>query len=72
MSPLWSKKARCAGDINAGLEPPNAPPREELLAFIESFPHWYQRVYLGHGLYTMSDVAFHEVVWTPRQGRLPR
>ena len=58
-------------DINVGLEPPNAPPRDELLAFVQSFPHWYQRIYLGHGLYTLPPVGYHEVVWSRVQTAFP-
>jgi tRNA (mo5U34)-methyltransferase len=50
----------------AVVEPPAAPSREELVALVRSFPFWYQRIYLGHGVYSMETggyPAYHERVW---------
>src|SRR5712691_12455304 len=65
------KTDRPASDINAGVEPPNAPPRDALLAFIQSFPYWYQRIYLGQGMYTMPPGGFHERVWSHAKAAFP-
>lgn len=53
------------------IEPPNAPSREELLALIKSFPWWYHRIYLGHGVYTLDTPAYHEGVWERFKATLP-
>lgn len=46
------------------IEPPNAPRREDAIALVKSFPFWYHRIYLGHGVYTMDGgPAYHESVW---------
>lgn len=55
-------------------EPPNAPSRDELIAFVKSFPYWYQRIYLGHGVYTLDThgiKAHHETVWQRFERILP-
>jgi tRNA (mo5U34)-methyltransferase len=52
-------------------EPPNAPNRDELLALVRSFPYWYQRIYLGHGVYTLPDPAYHEGVWARLEPAFP-
>ncbi len=56
------------------LEPPNASSREELTALVKSFPYWYQRIYLGHGVYTLETHggrAHHETVWQRLLPALP-
>jgi len=52
-------------------EPPAAPSREELLALIGSFPYWYQRIYLGHGVYTVPGPRLHEELWRRIEPTLP-
>lgn len=49
--------------IGAPAEPPAAPSREELTALVQSLAGWYQRIYLGRGVYTMAAGAYHEAVW---------
>ncbi len=44
-------------------EPPYPLSPAESKAFIESFPSWYQRVYLGNDVYTMPERVHHEEVW---------
>ena len=44
-------------------EPPNAPGRDELIRLVGSFPYWYQRIYLGYGVYTLDHPVHHEGVW---------
>ncbi|MBP7686978.1 MAG: DUF1698 domain-containing protein [Thermoflexales bacterium] len=44
-------------------EPPHAPTREEAEAFIKAQAFWYHRIYLGNGLYTLPETAYHELVW---------
>lgn len=44
-------------------EPPRAPSREEAEAFVKAQAFWYHRIYLGNGVYTMPDTAYHELVW---------
>jgi tRNA (mo5U34)-methyltransferase len=44
-------------------EPPYPLSPAESKAFIESFPSWYQRVYLGNDVYTIAGRAHHEDVW---------
>ena len=57
--------------MTAPIEPPNAPPRDELLALVRSFPYWYQRIYLGHGVHTLADPMFHEGVWARLEPAIP-
>lgn len=45
------------------LEPPDPPDRESLVALVNSFPYWYQRIYLGRGVYTLPTLQLHNVVW---------
>jgi len=60
-----------AGDKNqdhlgAMIEPPAAPSREELTDLVRSLHWWYQRIYLGRGVYSLETgghPAYHEVVW---------
>lgn len=50
--------------INSGaIEPPDLPERDELVRRTLAFPYWYQRIYLGRGIYSMPQLAYHEVVW---------
>ena len=44
-------------------EPPHAPTNEEAEAFIKAQAFWYHRIYLGNGLYTLPETAYHELVW---------
>lgn len=44
-------------------EPPCAPGRDELLAFVQAQSFWYHRIYLGQGVYSMPAPAYHEQVW---------
>ena len=53
------------------IEPPNPPSREELVALVKSFPLWYHRIYLGHGVYTIDQPAHHEGVWHHLQKAFP-
>jgi tRNA (mo5U34)-methyltransferase len=51
---------------DAMIEPPAAPSREELTDLVHSLHWWYQRIYLGHGIYSLETgghPAYHEVVW---------
>ncbi len=52
-------------------EPPNAPSRDEALALVRSFPYWYQRIYLGNGVYTIDQPAYHEGVWHHLEPSIP-
>lgn len=52
-------------------EPPFALTAAEARAFVASFPHWYQRIYLGNGVYTMEGRGFHEEVWAQFEKALP-
>ncbi len=45
------------------VEPPNPPSRDELVALVKSFSWWYQRIYLGRGVYTLDEPAHHEGLW---------
>lgn len=53
------------------IEPPNPPSREELVALVKSFPQWYQRVYLGHGVYTIDEPVYHEGMWRRLRSAFP-
>ena len=44
-------------------EPPNSSSAEDLRALVRSFPYWYQRIYLGKGIYSLDQPAYHEGVW---------
>lgn len=62
------------GDSPELLEPPARYSREELLAQVRAFPFWYQRIYLGQGIYTMDNngaPAYHEHVWRRLEPTLP-
>lgn len=53
-----------ADSLNTGRhEPPDVPGRDEIIARLQAFPYWYQRIYLGRGLYSIPQVAYHELVW---------
>lgn len=45
------------------LEPTDTSSQEDLIALVQSFPYWYQRIYLGRGVYTLPGYAYHETVW---------
>ncbi len=45
------------------IEPPNPPSREALLELVQSFPYWYQHIYLGRGVYTLASPSLHNRVW---------
>jgi tRNA (mo5U34)-methyltransferase len=49
--------------IDTLTEPPHALPAAEGRALVASFPHWYQRIYLGEGVWTLPGRGFHEDVW---------
>ncbi len=51
-------------EILPPVEPSHDLDREELVKSVQSFPHWYQRIYLGKGVYTYDKPAHHEVVWS--------
>lgn len=53
------------------VEPPNAPSRESLVALVESFSYWYQRIYLGQGVYTLGSPTLHNRVWQLLEPMLP-
>jgi len=53
------------------IEPPNPPDRESLIALVNSFPYWYQRIYLGQGVYTLPTVQLHNYVWQKIKTMLP-
>lgn len=55
--------ANTAPHVSVEVEPPDPPSREELRALVQSFPYWYQRIYLGRGIYTLDRTAHHEKVW---------
>ncbi|HZR83354.1 MAG TPA: DUF1698 domain-containing protein [Candidatus Binatia bacterium] len=54
-------------------EPPAAPPRAELVAEVAALGGWYQRIYLGRGVYTLDwpHPAYHETVWDALSRALP-
>ncbi len=52
-------------------EPPNPPSRDELIRLVRSFPYWYQRIYLGRGVYTLDSTALHEMVWQQFASMVP-
>jgi tRNA (mo5U34)-methyltransferase len=53
------------------LEPPTTSSKEELMAMTRSFPYWYQRIYLGQGVYTLAEPAYHERVWATFRPSFP-
>ncbi|MBX2997415.1 MAG: DUF1698 domain-containing protein [Caldilineaceae bacterium] len=53
------------------IEPSNPPDRESLIALVNSFPYWYQRIYLGQGVYTLPVVQLHNYVWQTIKTMLP-
>lgn len=59
-------------DINAGVEPPNAPPPEEGRGLVDAYPFWYHRIYLGNSVYTMEGgSSFAEGVWHRAKAVVP-
>jgi tRNA (mo5U34)-methyltransferase len=44
-------------------EPPHARSRDETESLVKGFPFWYQRIYLGNGVYSLPHRAHHEEVW---------
>lgn len=52
-------------------EPSTSLSIDERRAFVASFPHWYQRIYLGGGVWTMGGRGFHEEVWERFASALP-
>ena len=52
-------------------EPKFPPTPDESHALIERFPHWYHRIYLGNGVYTLGGRGFHEDVWACFESALP-
>lgn len=61
-APLTREPARPPEDAHI-VEPPNPPSREELVALVKSFPYWYHRIYLGHGVYTLEAPTYPDWVW---------
>lgn len=59
------------GSREAETEPPHALGHDELIALVNSFPYWYQRIYLGRNVYTLPHPAYHEGVWERLQPALP-
>ena len=53
------------------IEPPALPDRESLIALVDSFPYWYQRIYLGQGVYTLPALQLHNYVWQKIETMLP-
>jgi tRNA (mo5U34)-methyltransferase len=53
------------------VEPPDPPDRESLIALVNSFPYWYQRIYLGRGVYTLPTLQLHNYVWQVVETLLP-
>lgn len=45
-------------------EPPTSQDPAQLQEQVDAFPYWYQRIYLGNGVYTLPNKAFHEGVWS--------
>lgn len=45
------------------LEPNHPLSEEEAIKFRDSYPFWYQRIYLGSGIYTQKDYGYPEKVW---------
>lgn len=63
---------RPGGPAGAPAEPPAAPSHEELTALVKSLGGWYQRIYLGRGVYTMDAArAYHEEVWARLEPAFP-
>ena len=56
------------------VEPPNAPSREEAMRIVASFPYWYQRIYVGNGIYThpAGGPLLHELVWRRLSAAVPQ
>lgn len=52
------------------VEPPDPPDRESLIALVNSFPYWYQRIYLGRGVYTLPTLQLHNYVWQATEALL--
>jgi tRNA (mo5U34)-methyltransferase len=52
-------------------EPPSRLSIEERRAIVASFPFWYQRIYLGDGVWTRAGRALHEQVWDRAARALP-
>ena len=53
-------------------EPPSPPNREELLSRVRAFPFWLQRIYLGHGVYTLRHPHHNELIWHRLASLLPQ
>jgi tRNA (mo5U34)-methyltransferase len=55
------------------IEPPNPLPADMARAWMKSLGFWYQRLYLGNGVWTHDDgPAYHELVWDKFQPALPK
>ena len=50
---------------------PSAASPDEARAFIARFPHWYQNIHLGSGIYTIGKLTHHELVWAEFERALP-
>lgn len=44
-------------------EPKAIMSKDELTAKVNSYPHWYHRIYLGQGIYTHNRTPTHEGIW---------
>ncbi len=55
----------------ARIEPPHTGSRESLVALVDSFPYWYQNIYLGQGVYTLSSPTLHNRLWQCLEPMLP-
>jgi tRNA (mo5U34)-methyltransferase len=69
-----SSGAKTRNNAGAVIEPPAAPSREELTDLVRSLHWWYQRIYLGRGIYSLETgghPAYHEVVWDRLKSAFP-
>jgi tRNA (mo5U34)-methyltransferase len=46
-----------------GTDGPQAWSRADIEAAVRRFPFWYQRIELAPGLFTLPQLAYHELVW---------
>jgi len=68
--PTVSRYLQFPEDVVAA-EPPHPMSIEESRAFINSFPFWYHRIYLGNGVYTSDQRMLHEGVWNSLKAVFP-
>lgn len=43
--------------------PATPPDRETVRALVDEYDYWFQRIHLGHGVYTKPETGYHETVW---------